>query len=247
MKSLYKILDIIEALAANTGKELSLSDICDLTGITKSTATRILSKLVDRAYVNQKKKRGKYSLNAYFININLEDKNNKILRERSLPNLVTLGNKIKENIIFAVPRRNEAIVIAATETKNVLTTLIEVGTRMHLYCTSLGKVFLAQFDENELADYLDKMELKSITPNTITDPAHLKASLKMIKEEGVAYDDEERYFGIKGLAVPIRDVEGNVVASLGIIGPSIRLTRDRMSILLSDVKNCAKEISKVIS
>jgi|WetSurMetagenome_2_1015567.scaffolds.fasta_scaffold04472_8 DNA-binding IclR family transcriptional regulator len=247
MKSLNKILDIIEALSTNTERELTLSELCDLTGVKKSTANRILSTLVIRGYVNQKKKRGKYSINTYFININLDDKNNNMLRERSLPYLVKLGNKIKENLLFAVPHGNDAHIIAATETKNVLTTLIEVGTKIHLYCSAPGKIFLAYLEESELDEYLRTVELKSITPNTITDPTHLKVSLKMIKEEGVAYDDEEKYFGIKGLAVPVRDTDGKVIASLGIIGPSIRLTREKMSMLLPDVKNCAQEISKVIS
>jgi len=239
-------LDIFEALAANTGKELSLSELCDLTGTTKSTTNRILATLVKRGYVNQKKKRGKYCLNDLMITINLEDKYIKRLREIVVPYLIKLGNKIKENTFFVIPHGDLAHIVAATETRNVLTTLIEVGTKVPLYCTGSGKIFLAHYSENELDQYLKEFELKYRTPNTITDPNHLKASLKMVKEEGVAYDDEERYLGIKSVSVPVIDAKRKVIGSIGIMGPSIRLTREKMTALLPDLKSCSVEISKAI-
>lgn len=242
MKSINKALDILETLSANN--ELRLSEICEYTGITKSTANLILSALVKRGYASQKTKRGKYSLNNNYIVINNEDKIKKELRETAKPYLIDLSNKLKENVVLGILHNYYASILVAAETKNVLTTITEVGSITPLYCTGLGKIFLANFSRDELEQYFKEVELEKVTANTITDKNQLKASLKIIKEEGIAYDDEERILGVRNVAVGIRNSEGNIIAAIGITGPSVRLTHKRMSEILPDIKLYAAEISE---
>jgi IclR family transcriptional regulator, KDG regulon repressor len=246
VETLNKALDIIETFAANTNKELGLSELCDLTGMKKGTAHRILTTLLKRGYVIQKKKRGKYSIKHTFININLEDNYHNVIRRISESFMIKLGNKINENLILAVQDGYEVKTIMTTETKNVLTASTEIGVKAPMYCTAIGRIFLAYLPENEVDTYLKDMELRSRPSNKIIDLSHLKISLKMTKEEGVAYDDEETYFGVRSVSVPVRGSEGDVIAALGVIGPSIRLTREKISLFLPELKSCATDISETI-
>lgn len=245
MKSIKKALDILEILSVNS--KLQLAELSGLSGIKKSSANRILAILVERGYVNQEHKRGQYSLNTSLVNINIEDKNTQQLREFVIPYLLKLGGILKENVIFTTRYDVSAYILATAETKNILTTLVEVGSKIPLYCTGQGKIFLAYYSEKELDEYFKRVELKRETVNTITDPNHLKVSLKMIREEGVAYDDEERILGIKNFAVGILDTNGMPIASLGVTGPSVRLTREKTTEMIPDLKKCALEIMAALN
>jgi DNA-binding IclR family transcriptional regulator len=66
-------------------------------------------------------------------------------------------------------------------------------------------------------------ELRSHTANTITGPAELRAELKRVREAGYAINRGEWREGVCGVAAPIRDGRGSVIAAIGISGPVDRL------------------------
>ena len=65
-------------------------------------------------------------------------------------------------------------------------------------------------------------------------------------KEGVAYDDEDQFLGIRNVAAGIRNADGKVIAAVGVIGPSVRMTRARMREIAPQVKLCATEISRAL-
>ena len=86
--------------------------------------------------------------------------------------------------------------------------------------------------------------MKRFTPNTVTDIDELRKQLISIRKEGIAFDDEEYYQGVRGLGVTIRNGEGNVIGSIGVLGPSVRMTRARLREYGPIIKNCARNISR---
>jgi DNA-binding IclR family transcriptional regulator len=97
--------------------------------------------------------------------------------------------------------------------------------------------------EAEPEDYLNTFNLEAHTANTITDVNSLKTHLMRIAKEGIAMDDEEYFQGVRNVAAGIKDGEGKLTASVGVLGPSVRLTRSRMQEIIPDVKSCALAIS----
>ena len=246
MKSINKALDILEAVSVSAESELRLTEICEATGLLKSTANRIISILVKRGYMKQTKKRGKYYLNRKFISLNIQNQNIRILREIAAPYLLRLSNLVGESTIIAVKSGNNVRVIEAVEKRQILSINVDLEVENPMYATGSGKILLAYMSDEELEQYLNTTEFRKLTANTITDANHLKAFLKMIKKEGVAYDDEESFLGIKNVSVFIRNSGGKVFASLGVLGPSVRFTREVITQILPDIKQCAKEISEAI-
>jgi DNA-binding IclR family transcriptional regulator len=100
-----------------------------------------------------------------------------------------------------------------------------MGSRWHLNSTASGKVVLAHMDEERLEAVLDTHELQSMTPNTITDRDELRAELEAIRETGFARDDEEAAIGIRGVAAPVRGLDG-VIGTVSISGPASRIRGD---------------------
>ncbi len=246
MRTLNRALGILEVFLEIEDDNIRLSELARLSGLNKATANRIVSDLVARGYLNQPKPRGKYYLGTKFISFNQLIMQKRKLTRIAPPYLTKLTESVKDCIVLSILDGEEALVIAVGDSQHVLRIALEVGARIPLYCTGQGKALLAGMTEAELDQYLSKITLKQFTENTITGPNELKAHLIMVAKEGVAYDDEEEMLGIRNVAAGIINADGKVIAAVGVIGPSVRMTRARMREIAPQVKLCAAEISRAL-
>ena len=243
MSAINKAFEILEVFL-KTEDELSISDVSELTKITSSTAHRITSTLVERGYLDQKHKRGKYSLSAKKMVEIL-----RILRRRlnvrtvALPYMTELSQAVDETVEMALRSGQIAFNLEAVNINHIFDVRPDSNT-FNLYSTGVGKVFLAYMSERELKDYLSKVALKPRTPYTIKDPEELKKELAKIRRDGFAFDNEEHELGMRMVAAPVMDWEGNVAAAIGVLGFSRRISKQRMTTLAPIVKKYAMKISQ---
>ena len=113
-----------------------------------------------------------------------------------------------------------------------------------LHATGVGKIMLANMSDKQLRRYFNSRTRKRYTPNTITDVNDIENQIAEVKKEGVAYDDEEFYRGVRGVAAGVKDADGKLVGALSILAPQVRLSHARMRELTKDVKKCAQKISR---
>jgi DNA-binding IclR family transcriptional regulator len=116
------------------------------------------------------------------------------------------------------------------------------GRRTPLHSTSAGKIFLAHMPEKELERVLAE-GLSGTTSRTITDPADLRYELETVREQGYATAYEELEEGTNAIAVPITSPNGQVVAAIGVVGPSYRFTPERAMSHLDVIRSVAREVS----
>jgi len=245
MKTIEKALDILEVFLKQKD-EIGIVELANLSGLNVSTVHRIASTLVKRGYLNQQQRGEKYSLSPKLLQFsNIMRKWIKI-RDVSLPFLYKLNKIIDENVNLAILNADGAIFIESIESGHYLRTFPQLGAKEPLHCTGVGKVFLAHMRDEELERFLNEKGLPRYTENTITDVSKLKQELSIIKREGTAVDNEEFESGVKCVASPIKNVDGNVVAAVSISGPSTRLSSERVQELKSLVKSCTLEISQAI-
>jgi IclR family transcriptional regulator, KDG regulon repressor len=248
MKSLNKALDILELFLSGE-KEMALADIANKTGLNKTTVSHIVKALVKRGYMKQKEKRGKYSLGTTFIEFSGVIKGNIKIRDVALPHLVELSRIVKESVILAIWDGKSAILTETVHPIRVEYTPLKVvpdeGSKSPLHCTSIGKLILADMTEQKLKEfYRNRNNYHRFTPNTITTFNEMKRHLVAIKQEGIAFDDEEYAPGVRGVSAGLRDNEGNTIGAIGVLGPSVRFTHEKMRGLSGAIKNCALEISR---
>jgi DNA-binding IclR family transcriptional regulator len=112
------------------------------------------------------------------------------------------------------------------------------GSRFPLHVVSSGKVFLAAWEAEALARYLER-PLAQYTPKTIADSVRLRQQLAEIRKQGYCWAIEEFEEGLNGVSGPVYDQTGLVVAVVNIYGPAFRFPRngdyDAMTRLLLDV------------
>jgi DNA-binding IclR family transcriptional regulator len=101
-----------------------------------------------------------------------------------------------------------------------------VGTRQYLHTSALGKAILAHMADEDFESVINEHGLTAETPNTVTDRSTLERELKEIREQGVAFDGEERAEGIRCVAAPITDKDETLLGAVSVSGPSSRLKGD---------------------
>lgn len=243
MKLLVKTLNILN-LFLDDATEMSLSELTELSGLNKSTVNRIVSTLVIYGYLNQREKRGKYSLGFKYFDFTGIIKRKMKIRDIAIPHLMKLTQLVDESAILAIWTEGKVAITETFHANHTLRVVPDEGTQISLHGSSLGKIILANLTEKELNGYFNGQVLKRYTSKTITNLDNLKKQLLLIKQKGIAIDDEESFDNIRSVAAEIRGTENIILGSIGIIGPSIRLTLDKVRECIAPLKRCSYEISR---
>jgi len=131
-----------------------------------------------------------------------------------------------EMSILTVYQKHQVICIERIETGHSVRLAMEVGTRRPPHAGASSKILMAYLPPQEIQAIIQEQGLPRLCVNTITDPAELLAELARIREQGYATSVEETDPGAWGVATPIFDRNGNVAASIGIAGPTLRFSQE---------------------
>jgi IclR family transcriptional regulator, KDG regulon repressor len=247
MKSLMKTFDILDYFLRGP-EEISVTEVSQSLGLNKTTVNRIMLKLLDRGYLKQIEKRGKYTLGSLFLDFSGVIKSRLRIRDIALPHLLELSRKVKESTMMAVWDKRSSVITESFHDAAYLNSPLKIvpdeGVSMPLYCTCLGKILLANMTEKELEEYFINTKFVQRTANTFTDCDKIMKQLSKIRIEGVAYDDEEYAVGMRGVAASILNNEAKVVGSIAVLAPSVRLSPKEMLDIIPVVKDSSILISR---
>lgn len=241
LQSVDRALQVLELLAERG--LAGVSEIADEIGVHKSTAFRLLSALETRELVEQTRDRGKYRLGfgvvrlAGRVNVQLD------LTEqaRSLTDQIAIS--LGESINVAVLREHFAVNVMQSQGQASVVSQNWVGQLTPLHATSSGKMLLAHLPVEGQNTLLDR-ELDRFTAHTHTDPDVLRAELEAVLQQGYASSYGEYELGLNALAVPVRGMDGEVIAALSASGPAYRLSRERIVEITGPLQAAAAELSR---
>lgn len=236
VQTLARGLKIIDLLA-DTEEGLTATELIDHLGIDKSGISRLMSTLVKYRFVDRDDESRRYYLGVHVHELGHRAGQHATLRDLVQPYLVRLSAQSNENAHVAVYSSSQALTIADQPSTEPLRVVSEVGRRMPLHCSAVGKCLLA------FGEVAFPSTFQSFTEKTITDEDALIQQLDEIRHQQYALDDEELTLGVRGIAVPIRNREGRVVATLGISGPSVRLTLDAIPSVVTLLQTFSDAIS----
>lgn len=220
-----KALGIVEILASKADVGISLAELSALIEMPKSSTHRYLVTLQELGLA-ERKDGDRYCLGVKVIELAGSFLEKSDLHNASQGIMNELAELTGETIHLAVPSSTEVVYIAKIESKHTLGMSSHIGSRLPMYCTSLGKSILA-FSKPELLQAVLKEGLTPRTPNTITSPAALQAELITIRSQGYALDHEENEPGICCVGAPILDYSGKAIAAISISAPCDRMDRAR--------------------
>jgi IclR family acetate operon transcriptional repressor len=116
------------------------------------------------------------------------------------------------------------------------------GDRFGLHHTALGKALIAFLPDEQRESLLADMDLKPLTPQTITTIEDFATELERVREQGYAVDNEESLPGLRCVSAPIWNGE-RVVAALSASGSTLRVTKERVDEIAEAVKETGREVS----
>jgi DNA-binding IclR family transcriptional regulator len=141
------------------------------------------------------------------------------LREVARPIMKRLAERTGEMVALTVYDEQEVVCIEKVETRHSVRLALEVGERRPAHAGASSKILMAFLPSEERRAVIQARGLPKLCPNTITDPDHLEAELGQIRDQGYAESLEETDPGAWGIATPVWDRHGEVLAAIGIAGP----------------------------
>jgi DNA-binding IclR family transcriptional regulator len=171
------------------------------------------------------------------------------LREAASPFLHDLYAATRATVHLAVRDGTEALYLDRVSGHLSIPVISQVGGRLPLHATGVGKVLLAHAPQDVRREVLGR--LTRLTPHTVVQPGRLARQLRRVREEDLATTVEELALGACSLAVPVRAGAGRprpdprpVVAALGVVVPDLRRDRGR---LLAALRVAAAGVSRRLS
>jgi DNA-binding IclR family transcriptional regulator len=239
--SVENAFSLLEVLADN-GLELGIAELCKKISLPKGTVHRLLGTLKNLGYIEQNSQNRKYRLTIKIFNLGTAV-TDRIGLVQIIPYMKKLSLKFNETVNLAILDRDEITYLYNVGSDNTLKLDLRIGSNQPAYCAAVGKVLLAYLNEQELTCYLKRVKLKSYTPYTITSKEYLKKDLKLIRERGCSFANEEYMVGVSCVAVPLKDQQGKVCAGLSFSVPTVRMDKEKLPQLTDSLISTAKKIT----
>jgi IclR family KDG regulon transcriptional repressor len=237
-----KAISILDILAIKADVGVSLSELCSLIDIPKSSTHRYLVTLQELGLA-ERKNNDRYYLGTKVIELAGAYLLKSDLRNDSQAALDELADITGETVHLAVPSGTEVVYIAKVESKHALSMFSHIGARLPMHCTALGKAILAFSSPFELHAVLTK-PLITRTPNSITSINALEHELTLIRSRGYAIDNEENELGIRCIGAPIFDYTTKPIGAISISAPCERMDQERCNSLGPLVYLAAQKVSR---
>ena len=245
-KTLNEAINILDTLRDHD--QLSLTQIAGITGMNKSSVYRLLGALVENELVDKDVNSKMYRLSLGLLRYRPTLLNSKNLVIIAKPYLAEIVAATGESAQLSVPtHRNSIITIDIQNSGGFINLSESIGTEDSLHCTAIGKSYLAFLDGHQRDVIIDQIELKRYTNNTIVTKKELITSLDEVRKAGYAIDDEECIIGIRCVASPILDYISYPIASIGITGPSSRISVSNMERYGKIIRDIAFRLSQKLN
>jgi len=153
-----------------------------------------------------------------------------------------LAEETGEMTNLLVEEHGRGIYLYRANGEQAVTSDSYIGHRVFLHNTALGQSILAHLPRERVDEIINRHGLPKTTENTITDREALAERLELVREEGVAFDDEARLVGLRCVAKPIVNKNGGVEGAISISGPTSRFQGDRYRVELPEKLESAANV-----
>jgi IclR family transcriptional regulator, pca regulon regulatory protein len=202
---------------------LGIADIADDLGMSRSTTHRYVITLVALGYLEQGASR-KYRLGMRVTDLGMSALNSIGLREHAHSCLKELRQRTSYTINLAVLDGGEILYVDRARSfrrgQSKIDLDLHPGSRLPAYCTSMGKLLLANLPKEEQRDLLTTMKLTKRGPNTITSTKALRDELAEVRAAGFAVNDQELTPDLYSISAPVRNESRDVVAAVNMAAHS---------------------------
>ncbi|TDD66087.1 IclR family transcriptional regulator [Actinomadura darangshiensis] len=238
---LERSLDILELLVRSGGPR-GLAEIVEAVGGPKTTVHRLLTTLEGRGYVTQDSRTSRYSAGVRCFELGSMWAHQLDLRAVAAPHLSALNRETRETVHLAVYDHGDVVYVDKLESLHPVVAKSYVGRRCPATCVATGRALLAYESREEIASVLGG-PLPAYTGKSVTEPLALEEMLEGVRANGYAVNHGSYRDEVGGVAAPVRDHTGRVVASVGLCLPEQRFGPGVFGALRDRTVECAVAVS----
>jgi IclR family KDG regulon transcriptional repressor len=241
VRAVERALDILLCFTRDEHTR-SLTQIAESVHMSKTTVHRLLTTLENKRFITRDKVTGLYRLGFRFIELASLVLQDVELHRWANPYLERLSTEFGETVDLSILDGAQVIYLEVIESPQRVKIAAAVGQRLPAYFTASGKALLAYLPEEQVRKIIAE-NVAGASSHTPVSVAEMLADLRATAERGYAVSEQEYEEEINAVAVPIFDAEKHPVASIAIVGPSYRLTSERLPMLGDALRKMSELIS----
>ena len=244
IKSLERAMEVFEFLSERQG--MPLTQLATELNQSPATVYRILVTLEKRGLVEFDHVAQLWHIGPRSFVIGARFIRRTNLVERARPIMRKLMEDTGETANLGVQQENSVLFLSQVETQASIRAFFPPGTLSPMHASGIGKALLAHMDELRLNTLFSKNQLERFTAFSITEPTALRAHLSDIRTRGYSMDNEEKNTGMRCIAAPVFDFNGEAIAGISVSGPTSRIEPARLEELIAPVMNAAQDLTFAI-
>jgi len=248
LRSVSRALDILHALGEQSAEGMTVAELADSIGVSKSTAFTLLQTLLARGFIADERLGGsrRYRLGLALVHLGDRAAANTGITQIAMPLLQQLTQDTGLTSRLAVLDDGYAVAISRVDAPGIFRLAGSLGTRELPHCSGVGKALLALLPPARVFQILKRIGMPSRTEHTITEPAELVKNLVDVADRGYAFDDEEDNLGVICVAAAVTDRNGDGVAAISVTSMKGGRSLEEMHDLGRVVRACADKISRLL-
>lgn len=240
VRSFARGLGVIEVLGRDA-RRLTLAEVAEGVGLPRTAVRRFLFTLIDLSFVDTDGKH--YWLTPRVLRLGLSYLQSLPYWRHAQLALEELCARVKQSCALSVLDGEDLVYLLRQHTRRILPVSPTLGSRLPAHAVSMGRILLAGLPDEALEQYLRTAAFKRLTGATVVDPDTLRERILAARKQGYAWIDGELDEAICGLAVPVRDQEGNTIAAINVSLPTGQVTQEEaVKLYLAELRQTASQI-----
>ncbi|MCP3398373.1 IclR family transcriptional regulator [Bradyrhizobium sp. CCGB20] len=245
VQSVDRALSILETLAEDD-EGYRLSDLAVRTGLSASTVHRLLATLESRRFVQFDRAESKWHVGVRSFTVGASFARRRNFSAQAIPYLRKLRDLTRETANLAVVDDEFIIVLTRMESREIMRSLTQVGGRVAMVTSGVGKAVLATYSDEDVGAVIRHHGMPRLTEKSIVRPSDLFKELEKIRKQGYALDDEEACMGLRCIAAVVYNDCAEPLAAISVSGMTSRLTDDRLPEIGQIVREVAGELTAAL-
>lgn len=245
VQTLQKSMDVLFYMVNHPSPDgITITEISDHTGISKSGVHRILDTFLSYRVVEKLESAQTYRLGWGLYELGLAVPSTSSLLSTDYADIMSdLCSRLSETINLGICSDDEVVIIHKREPTSRLHASTSVGDREPMHTTGLGKVFLSTLTNQEIQEYFATHEVVQRTEHSITTADAMIAELAKVRKQGYAMDLGEYERDLICVAMPIWDYTGKIAAAMSVSGHASHMTEEKIDLVIQELRKAALKVS----
>jgi IclR family transcriptional regulator, acetate operon repressor len=242
VQSVDRAMLLLEALGEDE-EGYRLTDLAIRTGLSPSTAHRLLTTLEKRRFVAFDQSDAMWHVGRQSFAVGSAFIRRRNFVAPALPFLRRLRDLTHETANLGIVDDGEVIVLTQVESREIMRAITRVGGRAPMVTSGIGKAILATYADEDVIAIIQRHGMKRLTPRSVVRAGQLREALEAVRRDGYAVDDQEFLTGLRCVAAVVYNDQAEALAAISVSGLASRVPEARVPELGRLVHETARELT----